>query len=67
MQVEAEKDTPPVPDIYQETVSPSGGLETVALQDVKAFTAIVVLAHKITVVVAVLLISTVAEVPELAP
>ena len=70
MQEVGEKDTPPVPDMYQETASPSVEPEypeTVAMQEVEPLTAIVLVVHEIAVVVAVLLMATVAEVPELAP
>ena len=65
-----EKDTPPVPDMYQETVSPSvepEAPETVAVQVVEPLTAIEYVVHDIPVVVDVLLMVIAAEVPELAP
>ena len=70
VQEPAENDTPPLPDAYQETVSPSVEPEypeTVAVQDVESLTAIEYTVHEIAVVVAVLLIVMAIEFPELAP
>ena len=66
----AENVTPPAPDMYQETVSPSVEPEypeTVAVQDVEPLTVIEYTVQEIAVAVAALLIVMASEFPELAP